>query len=388
MAEQKPQEFKAPLPLIFIGGLVLFLAWYALQEKIGTKFLIPYLVGFAISVGGILYISIKIHLTDKKPFTDCKEITPNDLSRMMFFISIVGLSMSFRTPNPLETAIVTRVEVQFLILIINILISIGAIHLMVANKTTRETIVVLGLSVIYFWTGFYVYNMGLNNLLFSLLNAVSLITLAVGIHMLGQQKDKNIIFQEMIKKLQNTRKSARDLQTALSEAEFTKTISHLSDLPLAEAITQIAPWDIDKEVQKGKEQQYAAKKLKEQIEYLEKLKNQEPTSDSDSAKLLSLIDQAKKLIDNLKQQISQLEKPRLSTQKITAHSSYHHSGESIGQLQQNAPVTVEKINGLFAQMQTIVQQQKEKTQTQQKQNFEQALSKLKSDVDRLGGSAK
>ncbi len=386
MAEEKQQEFKAPFALIFIGGLVLFLAWYAIQEHIGTKFLIPYIVGFCISIGGILYISIKIYLTEKKPFTDCKEITPKDLSRTMLFLSIVGLSMSFRTPNPLETVVLTRVEIQFVILIANILISLGAIHLMVANKTTRETIIVLGLLVIYFWTGFYVYNMGLNNLMFSLLNSVAVVTLILGIHMLGQQKDKDVIFQEEIKKLQKTRKTAKEIQDKLSESEFARTVSHISDVPLTEAPPPKIAWDVDYDIRKTKENQFFAKQLKEQIAYLEQLKNQEPTPENDQAKiLLSLIEQSRKHVESLKQQISQLEKPRLSTQRITGTSSYHHAGESIGQLQQNAPVVVDKINAAFTQMQTIIQQQKEKTQAQQKQNFDQALNKLKSDVDRLGG---
>jgi hypothetical protein len=386
MADPKtPQEFKAPTLLIFISGLVLFLFWYAIQDHIGTKFLIPYLVGFFISIGGILHISIKIYLTEKKPFTDCKEITPKDLSRMMFFLSIVGLSMSFRTPNPLETAIITRVEIQFLILLTNILISVGAIHLMVANKTTRETIIVLGLSVIYFWTGFYVYNMGLNNLLFSLLNSTALITLIIGIHMLSQQKDKNDIFQGEVAKLQKTRKTAKELQDKLTESEFAKTISHISDVPLTEAPPPKIAWDVDYDVRKTKENRYFAQQLKQQLETLEKLKNQEPNENDKN--LLTMIEQTKKHLDSLKQQITQLEKVKTSHSSALQRTAGHYSSynDSVGQFQQNAPLTLEKINTLLTQMQSTLQQHKEKLQKQHKDEFDQVVNKLKLDIKRLGG---
>jgi|WetSurMetagenome_2_1015567.scaffolds.fasta_scaffold20636_2 hypothetical protein len=384
MSEQSPQKLKIPFLLIFGIGLVFFLFWYAVQDHIGIKFIIPYIVGYCISIGGILHISLKVYLVDKKPFTDCNEITPKDLSRLMFFIVIVGLSISFRTPNPSETAILTRTEIQFLILLTNILISIGAIRLMVANKTTRETLIVLSLSVIYFWSGFYVYDIQLGNLLFSILNAISLVTLMVGIQMLGQQKDKKDIFQEQVEKLQKTRKTAKDLQTTLSESEFAKIISQLSDVPLTEAPPPKIAWDVDYDVRKAKENQYIAKQLKQQIDHLKQLKDREPT---DNEKIiLSSIDQAKKLLETLKQHISQLEKPRMSTQRTTGHSN--SGGDSIGQLQQNAPVTLDRVNALLGQIQTIIQQQKDKIQTQYKQDFEQALNKLKSDVDHLGGIKK
>jgi len=389
---KSPREFKAPFLLIFISGLVIFLAWYAIQDHIGTKFLIPYLAGFCISVGGIIYISIKIYLTEKKPFTDCKEITPKDLSRMMFFLSMVGLSISFRTPNPLETAILTKVEIQFLILITNILISMGAIHLMVGNKTTRETIIVLGLSIIYFWTGFYVYNMGLPSIISALLDSIALISLILGIYMLNQQKDKNAIFQDWVKKLQATRRTAKELQTYLSESDFSKTVSQIADVPLMEAampkevISQLkkAAWDLNYDVQKNKENPETVKQLKRQLEALEKLKHEE--SNETDRNLLIMIEQTRKHLDSLKQQIGQLEKVKVSHSSALQRTTGHYSNynDSVGQFQQNAPLTLDKINSVLLQMQATIQQHKEKLQKQHKDEFEQVVNKLKQEIKRLG----
>lgn len=388
MADPKaPQEFKAPLPLIFIGGLVFFLAWYTLQDHIGIKFLIPYIAGFFISVGGILYISIKIYLTEKKPFTNCKDIDPDDLRNMMGFLLIIGLSMSFRTPAPLETAIITKEIIQFIILLINILISLGAIRLMIAGRT-RETIVILGLSVIYFWTGFYVYNVEIPNIISALLNATAVVTLVIGTHALSQQKSEYEVFYGLVKKLQTTRRTAKELQTYLSDSEKAKIISQIADVPLMEAampkevISQLkkAAWDLNYDVQKNKENPEAVKQLKRQLEALEKLKHEE--SNEDDKNLLTMIEQTKKYLDNLKQQINQLEKAKATLHRASGHYS---ANDSIGQFQQNAPLTLDKINSVLLQMQATIQQHKEKLQKQHKDEFEQVVNKLKQEIKRLGG---
>lgn len=380
MTEEKQQETKVSIPFFLVSGAVFLAAWYIIQKRLDIKFFIPYLIGFGLSVGGILYISSKI-LIAKKPFTDCKKMTPSDLSTMTIFLTIISFTIAFRTPTSSERILL----VQYVILLMNILMTAHVIQAMVVKKKTRESVILLVLLVSYFWTGFYVYSVKLlPPVISAFLNSLAVIAIGLGIYILSQQKDEKELFYEQIEKLQKTRETAKELQSKLSESGFVKTLSHLSNVPLSETPPPKIAWDVDYEIRRTKENSTIAKQLKEQLTYLEQLKHQEP-SVNEHKLLLSLIDQAKKHIENLKQQISQLEKPKLTTQRITSTSNYYHVAESIRQLQQNTPIIIDKINAAFTQMQTILQQQKEKMHTQQQQHIEQALNKLKSEVDRLGG---